>query len=128
MVGLILLIMLGLQFKHFLADYCFQTPLMIEGKGSIRAPGGYLHAGLHAVLTLVVLLVTGIALTLALPIILAEFVIHYLIDFAKFRISDAIPTGPQQKLYWIFHGGDQFLHHLTYLGIAYTLWTAAGQV
>ncbi len=125
MAGLILVLLLGLQIKHFIADYCLQTPLMIEGKGSFRAPGGYLHAGLHAVCTLIVLAFADIGLSLVVPIILAEFVIHYVIDYGKIRLSDAFPSEPHHKRYWIMHGGDQLLHHLTYIGILYTVWAAA---
>ena len=53
----------------------------------------------------------------AAVLVLAEFARHYLIDFGKARLSDGIHAGPDTKIYWSLHGGDQLMHPLTYAGL-----------
>ena len=75
MVIVFLGLLLGLQFKHFVADYLLQSSWIIAGKGSLRAPGGYAHAGIHAAFSLVVLLVFGTPVLARFAICIAEFVV-----------------------------------------------------
>lgn len=117
MVSTVLLLLLGLQLKHFLADYVFQTGRMVHEKGNLRQLGGYAHAGVHLLGTLIVLLLVVPPSLKLLAVLAAEFVIHYAIDFAKVRGSGNVKITAQPKLFWTLHGLDQLLHHLTYLGI-----------
>lgn len=115
----LILVLVCFQLKHYVADYLFQPAWMLRGKGSVRSPGGYAHAGVHALCTLPVLAIAGLG---AVPILLlaaAEFVVHYAIDYAKSALSSRVHCGPTTQLYWAMHGGDQLLHQLTYIALVY---------
>jgi hypothetical protein len=119
MIAFAVLLFAGLEVKHFFADYMLQGPAILAGKGNIRAPGGYLHAGIHAGLSAVVLLLVGVKLPVLLGLIAAEFVVHYALDYAKTRYSRNVHPGTQPSRFWALHGLDQLLHHLTYAGMTY---------
>lgn len=115
MTGTILLLLLGLQIKHFLADYVLQTGRMTTEKGNFAQPGGYAHAAIHVAGSLIVIFFV-VPVTLPIVALLAaEFVVHYLIDYTKVRGSSNVKMAEQPKLFWSLHGLDQFLHQLTYL-------------
>jgi len=123
MLGLVVVLLLGFQLKHFVADYLYQTPIMLAGKGSLRHPGGYLHAGLHALLSLPVLLLAGLPLPAVAGLALAEFVVHYALDFSKAHYGAKVHMNQDPRGFWALHGLDQFAHQLTYLVmIAVALW------
>ena len=44
MVALFFLLFVGLELKHYVADYFLQPGWMLAGKGDFRQPGGYAHA------------------------------------------------------------------------------------
>jgi hypothetical protein len=115
----VLLLTLGvlacLQLKHFAADYLLQTPWIIAGKGRFDRPGGYVHAGIHAVLSMPALLLAGLDLPKMAALCAAEFVVHFAIDHGKALISRESNKGPTTASFWALHGGDQCIHHLTYL-------------
>ncbi|RST88077.1 DUF3307 domain-containing protein [Aquibium carbonis] len=104
-----------LQLKHFAADYLLQTPWIIAGKGHLDRPGGYAHAGIHAVLSVPALLLAGLDLPKVAALCAAEFVVHFLIDHSKAVFSRGSDKGPTTATYWALHGGDQCIHHLSYL-------------
>lgn len=110
-------IVAGLQLKHFVADYVLQWPSMIHDKIRLDRPGGYMHAGIHVAGTLLVLLIAGISFSIIWKILIAEFVIHLLIDYAKARYSASSAHSVHTGAYWIAHGFDQLAHHMTYVGI-----------
>jgi len=114
----ILILWLGFEIKHLLADYVLQPGWMLEGKSGLNRAGGYAHAGLHALLSIPVLLIAGIPLLTTGGLVVAEFVVHLLIDFGKARLSRNVKMDERPRLYWILHGADQALHRLTYLGMA----------
>lgn len=117
----IFILLIGLQLKHFVADYLLQTSWMIAGKRNLFALGGYAHAGIHVIGTMIVLVPLGIPLNMALAIIIAEFIIHFGLDYAKARYGDGTSSEDNPKVFWAKHGLDQLLHHLTYIGIAYVV-------
>ncbi|MEN0001600.1 MAG: DUF3307 domain-containing protein [Pseudomonadota bacterium] len=112
-------LLVGLQIKHFAADYLLQNAWMITGKRSLLALGGYAHAGIHVLGTALVLTFFGLPLTFVLAILAAEFVIHYGLDFAKAHYGDGISSIEQPRKFWAANGLDQLFHHLTYIGIVY---------
>ena len=113
-----LLLLIGLVIKHFIADYMLQTAGMIKGKGSLLSPGGYLHAGIHAVGTIIVFALFAIETTLFWILVVTEFVVHYLIDFAKQKLGDQVTSNENPRMFWMINGFDQLLHHLTYIALA----------
>lgn len=121
----LLAILLGLQAKHFLFDFVFQSDWQVRHKGTYGHAGGLVHAGLHAAGTFVVMLVVltmGVAsLPLALGIAVADFALHYHIDWIKAQISRRMGLTPDRHAFWIALGADQAAHHLTYIGLIVAL-------
>lgn len=115
MLGLVVLLLTGFELKHFIADYCLQAGWMIAGKGDFRAPGGYAHAGVHAVGSVLALLLVRPALPVALGLIAGEFVVHYLLDYAKAHYGHGVDPDAEPARFWAFHGLDQLFHQLTYI-------------
>lgn len=118
---LIALLLAGLETKHFLADYVLQNSWIIRGKGDLRAGGGYVHAGLHVLGSLIVLAFFHLPVALLVEMLVAEFIIHYAIDFTKANAGRGIDAKTQPTLYWSIYGFDQLLHHLTYIVMAYVV-------
>jgi hypothetical protein len=116
---LIFLLLIGLNMKHFVADYLLQFPWMIAGKGSFRMAGGYVHAAIHVTGTAFVLWLLAVSPQLITGLVLAEFVLHFLLDFAKVHYSGEISSTERPNAYWALNGLDQLLHQLTYVGIVY---------
>jgi hypothetical protein len=114
---LLLVILVGFQLKHFICDGPLQTLAMVQAKSHYGRPLGLLHAAIHAAGTLVVFLVagTGSAVSLAL----ADFVIHYHVDFTKENIVERAGWTPKDGPFWWALMADQALHHLTYLLLAW---------
>lgn len=125
---LIIIVLVCFQIKHFVADYMLQPLWMIRAKGHLDQAGGYIHAGIHAVGSIPALLIAGLAIPPIIMMIAAEFVLHYLIDHAKARISMKGDKGPSTASFWALHGADQLIHHLTYIAMAVIAirWAVAG--
>lgn len=117
----ILLVIVGLLLKHFVADYLLQFAWMIGGKGNFSSPGGYVHAAIHALGSAVVLWLASVPTIILIALIGAEFVIHYLLDYLKVFYSKDISSTEQPHLFWALNGLDQFLHHLTYVAMVYVV-------
>lgn len=111
-------LLIALQVKHFIFDFYWQPPYMWQNKGTWGHPGGIVHAGIHAVVTLGILLCFGVHGVLALQLMLGEFGIHYLVDWAKMNINRAKGWGCNtHNEFWQLTGLDQLFHQLTYVAI-----------
>lgn len=117
----ILLLLVALQVKHLLADYVWQSTWMVKNKGIYGHPAGLAHAGMHGVFTLVVLVLFGTAPLLALVVSAVEFAIHYHIDWTKDQLTRRRDIRPDQRLFWVYHGVDQFCHQVTLVGVVTAL-------
>lgn len=118
-----LVLLVLLQFKHLLADYVWQSIWMVGNKGNYGHPGGLAHAGMHAGFSLIAFLIMGVDIGLALSLSVAELVIHYHVDFLKDRLQRGRNLDPHNRVYWIFHGVDQFAHQATMVAmVACVLW------
>lgn len=96
--------------KHFVFDFLLQTPYQYLNKGKYGHPGGILHSGLQGIGTLLIL---G-------PIAaMIDFVVHYHVDWSKVQLNRRYGWRPDtsEKFWWLL-GFDQYLHTLTYLGLA----------
>jgi len=109
--------LVGLQIKHFIADYTLQWPAMIAEKSHLNRPGGYIHAAIHIVLTLPVLLICGVSFLLILPVLFCEFVVHYATDYTKGRYDCRHKLDMFKRRFWVVHGADQLVHQFTYAAI-----------
>jgi hypothetical protein len=114
---MLLVLLIGLELKHYVADYMLQPPWLLRGKGDVRQPGGYVHAGVHVAGSLLVFLVAGVAWPAAGLIVAAEFPIHYGADYAKAHYAGGVDAAVSPWRFWALHGFDQLLHQLTYAGM-----------
>ncbi|GAB5510851.1 MAG: hypothetical protein Rhims3KO_22520 [Hyphomicrobiales bacterium] len=117
----ILAVLIGLQAKHFLFDFVFQSDWQVRNKGLYGHPGGLVHSGMHALGTLVVMglatLFGTITMVAALALAAADFLIHYHIDWVKSKLSQRLQLTPDRQGFWIALGADQAAHQLTNLGL-----------
>ncbi|MCR6736474.1 MAG: hypothetical protein NVV83_21395 [Afipia sp.] len=61
-------------------------------------------------------------------IVVAEFVIHYGLDYAKIAYSKGVHVDTQPSRFWSLHGLDQIFHQLTYAAIIYAALLSKGLV
>jgi hypothetical protein len=117
----LLLLLVGLQIKHFICDGPLQTKSMVDAKSIYGAKLGLVHAGLHGIGTYMVFaLVSPLAGVLAA----ADFVVHYHFDFTKENIVKRQGWTFKDAPFWWALSADQMLHQLTYLAlVAYALKT-----
>lgn len=107
----------ALTFKHFLADFVLQRDYQFRNKGHYGHPGGVLHASIHAVGTLVSF-VWFAPIECAVMLAGIDLVVHYHLDYAKARVNKHMKLNPNEGAqYWMLFGFDQFLHHMTYVGL-----------
>lgn len=128
MTALFFGLLIGLEIKHFVADYLLQPGWILAGKGDFTKPGGYAHAATHALLTALLLLVFQVPLAVIAMIFAAEFVVHYALDYAKIMYSRGVHVDRHPARFWALHGIDQLAHQLTYAGIVYWAALARGLI
>lgn len=110
----IILLLVLLQVKHFIADFLLQFPYMIAEKGTYWAEGGRHHALLHTAGTFLALATVMLeSIDLAVYLAFLDGVIHYHIDWVKMNLSRGLL--PSDNAFWAWLGFDQALHQLTYL-------------
>ena len=112
------LILALLFFKHFLADFCWQSDRMLKDKGHFWRIGGLQHAGLHGALTYVILMHF---LNIQACVMLAVFdsIVHYFVDWTHRRIT--VKMTVDSNAFWLWIGIDQLTHAVTYLMITFTV-------
>ena len=118
---LLLIALTVLATKHVIFDFFLQSSYQVKNKGIYGHPGGLLHAGGHAVGTCAVFLVITPPMAVGIGIVLAEFGLHYHIDWLKEKIVKGLQLRQDQSAYWWTFGIDQWLHQLTYIGITAVL-------
>jgi len=128
--------------KHFLADGPLQTKYQVKNKSKLFHTGGLSHAAIHAGLTATCLTFwfwvfasdVPAQLKLVLIVCLLEFVVHYIIDLSKARLSSSLRDTRQVEgengqtnllivsdRFFILFLADQMLHSLTYVVIVFTI-------
>lgn len=108
-------ILLALQFKHFLADFAFQTRNMVQNKGFYGHKDGLAHSAIHGLLSLIALFLVWEVSLFVIVICLVETIIHYHIDWFKERVTRNRSWSADNLNFWIAIGFDQFLHQTTYI-------------
>ena len=121
MILLFFILFIGLEVKHYVADYFLQPAWMLGGKGDFRHPGGYAHAAVHVVLSGVVLLVAGTPVATLALLLAAEYVVHYALDFSKIHYSRGVHVDTNPRRFWALHGVDQLTHQLTYAAMIFVV-------
>ncbi len=109
----ILIVFFILQIKHFLADFVWQTDLMVAEKGIYGAKHGLCHSGLQSLGTFVAFF--WIHPLLGIFTALVDFAAHYHIDWAKVNINKKYDYTPKDKEFWFWLGLDQLVHQITYV-------------
>lgn len=111
-----------LQLKHFYLDFVDQTTTEIKYKGVYSDVRGMTHSIKHGVGSILcVMLVLELEIfyfLLAVIVGIIDFVFHYHIDFIKSKYG---PTDMNKKEFWIWFGGDQLAHQLTYILLVLTV-------
>lgn len=115
----ILILFCLLQIKHMFADYFLQTPRMLSGRATYLHLGRAQHAGVHAVGSAVALAIIGTPFPVLVAICLAEWIVHFHIDWGKARVSEAQGLCPNDAGYWRAAGFDQALHQFTYIAMVW---------
>ena len=110
-----------LMAKHMLADFVLQTPYQIRNKGTYLHPGGILHAGIHSALSLPVYAIVRADLRVTILLTLAEFLVHYHVDWTKEQVNRCGQLTQSDATYWWTFGTDQLMHSLTYLAMVWLL-------
>ena len=121
----VLLLLVALQAKHFVADGPLQTRAMVEAKGIFGKPLGLLHALLHGLGTSIVFAGFGFPLVTAGAAGLCDLVVHYAVDFSKEQIVRRAGWTTQQAKFWWALSADQALHQMTYVALAWWFVTPA---
>ncbi len=122
----LLKLLLLLQLKHVLADFCLQWPFMLIGHARYLHAGRAVHCLVHVVFTGVVLLVMPTPAALIAAIVLVEWVVHFHIDWLKAMHGQATQYDTADRRYWIAFGMDQLAHQLTYIALAWWWLVAIG--
>jgi len=113
------------ELKHFICDFVLQTAYQYRNKGIYGHPGGLLHAGLHMAASVPAILVLNASAGLAAAILIAEFFVHYHVDWGKEQINKHYDLDFSNNLYWSVFGADQLLHQFTYVVMLAVLARAA---
>ena len=112
--------------KHFIGDFVLQTKWQVHQKGIYGAPGGLVHSAIHVAGTLVALIAVMAPVSLIVPVLIAEYVVHYHIDWGKEQVVRALDWRDGAR-FWNAMGFDQLLHGLTYIAIVvYVMGRVAG--
>ncbi len=117
--ALILLVLL--EIKHLFADYFLQTPQMLANRGQYLHAGRAMHCTVHVVGSAIALGLFGVPAGLLALVLVAEWLVHYHIDFGKGAWSNRSGHGPSHASYWRAFGVDQFLHQLTYVAMVWAV-------
>lgn len=117
--GDFLLLVFFLQMKHLVADFFLQNEYMLSGRDKYFHRGRALHVLLHMIGTLAVLLLFSTQIAVIAFLALAEFILHYHIDWAKSAYNHKTGITPDDAVYWQALGIDQALHHATYIAMVF---------
>nr|TFG52325.1 MAG: DUF3307 domain-containing protein [Hyphomicrobiales bacterium] len=109
------------QVKHFVADFVVQTEYQWRNKGTYGHPGGFVHAGIHAAGSLLAVWALGAPLGALILVVIADFTIHYHLDWCKERFNRQFKLSHVDALYWVSFGADQLLHQMTYLAFIWMI-------
>ena len=105
-----------LLIKHFVCDFVLQSKWQVHQKGIYGAPGGLVHSGIHVAGSLVALIAVTAPVAVIVPVLIAEYVVHYHIDWGKEKVVRAFDWRDGAR-FWNAIGLDQLLHGLTYLAM-----------
>lgn len=110
------------QIKHFLADFPLQTEYML---GKFNAKDWELplftHAAVHALMTFGIVMYFLGNVEIAAGMMMLDLITHFTIDRVKASPYMFGKYKPDEKIFWLALGADQFLHHITHYIIIFTI-------
>lgn len=119
MITTALTVLILLQIKHLIVDWCWQPEYEWKNKGTYLHFGGIRHALKNAIGT-ALCFAAFTSWPIVAAILVADFLIHYHIDFAKMNINRIKNWGPlTHSQFWMLTGADQFAHQITYLALVW---------
>lgn len=107
------------------ADFFLQTRSMLDGRENYLHRGRFLHAGIHSAGSMIAFLLIDAAFLLVVPLVLAEWAVHFHIDWWKGRYTARQGLTPHDAQFWRATGVDQAMHQLTYVAMIWG-WLAFG--
>ena len=119
MISTLFVLLILFQIKHMFADYYLQTPRMLAGRGQYMHMGRAQHAGVHAAGSVIALAVVGTSVLPLIVLVVAEWFVHFHIDYWKASHSEKRKLTPDQAAFWNAFGVDQCLHQLTYIAMVW---------
>lgn len=112
----IVLVLVLLQIKHLIVDWCWQPEYEYLNKGTYGHWGGIRHALKNAVGTAACFVPVVGFVPIVLLVLVADFVAHYHIDFFKVNLNKRMGWGPlTHAKFWWLTGADQTAHQMCYL-------------
>lgn len=119
------ILLILLQFKHFVFDWWLQSLKQISGKGSYLELWGVSHSLLHGIWTFILFTLADNQIPLGTAFLVGslDFLVHYHVDWSKQNLARFLGVTPQDNLFWVLIGIDQLLHQLTYL---FLIWGFCG--
>ena len=102
-----------LLIKHSICDLALQSRFTkLKGdKKNLTDSKGYLHASDHAIGTFIVSILF-VGFIPALGVAIADFILHFLIDYIKRRYT--LKISQSNSRYWIIQSIDQIAHYICY--------------
>ena len=107
--------------KHFIADFVLQFDYMVQEKGYYGKAGGIHHSFIHGFGTF--LIFGWFFHPIAFWAGIADFLIHYHVDWAKMKLNHDKGYTPADREFWFWLGLDQMLHSLTYVILVFWAYT-----
>ncbi len=108
------LILIGLFFCHFLADYTHLSASWMLNAKRLGTPlyPIFTHAFVHACLMLIFLSLIGFSGIKLATVFALQLSTHFIIDVWKGKMNVWFPSlqSPANKWHWVVFGFDQFLH------------------
>ena len=118
------LLLIGLFFCHFLADFTWLSTTWMLNAKSLGKPllPIFAHAAVHATLMGLLLAFGNLPLALWVNLVIFQLLTHFLIDLWKGQMNVWFPIlkSPASKWHWIIFGFDQFLHAVVICIMYYT--------
>ena len=81
----------------------------------------FTHASVHALMTFGIVMYFLGNVEIAAGMMMLDLVTHFTIDRVKASPYMFGKYKPDQKIFWLALGGDQFLHHITHYIIIFTI-------
>lgn len=114
-------VLVALEVKHWIADWCLTSAEMAKMKGSkLLGPWLILHVSIHVVLSSLVLAYLRVPPEALIGIEIAEYLTHSAVDRGKGLVGQLL-AGTKNLDSFVGRtafGFDQLLHHLTYAVMA----------